>query len=245
MQVQEKQVQEKQVQEKQVQLVQDTVEFVKGHMISNDASHDWNHIVRVRKMANYIANKENLSEYKKHVVELSALMHDVDDWKYSGPSTVDGADTHEGGKVLQFLRGQPGCSISLMNQVIYTINNIGFRDELRGNTVMTPEIACVQDADRLDAIGAIGVARACIFGAAKDREFYTPNKYYSLSDHSEMTMTFEEYNKGYDTPTLDHFYDKLIFLKDMMKTPTGLKLAEKKHAFMLDYLKQVNEELEF
>jgi uncharacterized protein len=229
------------------QLMQDTVEFVKGHMISNDASHDWSHIMRVRKLANYIANKENLSDHKKHVVELAALMHDIDDWKYKSPSTVGGANDneHTGGKVMQFLRGHSGCSISLMNQVLHTVGNVGFRDELRGNTVVTQEIACVQDADRLDAIGAIGVARACIFGAAKGREFYTPNKDYNIDNHSKMTMTFEEYNKGCDTPTLDHFFDKLIFLKDMMKTQTGSKLAEKKHAFMLEYLKQVNEELKF
>ena len=229
------------------ELVHDTVGFVRNEMSKNDASHDWNHIVRVRKMANYIACEENLSGDKKTVVELAALLHDIDDWKYNAQKGHEdgqkGQKGHEDGKVMQFLSAHPGCSLGLMAKVLHTVGNIGFRDELRGNTVMTPEIACVQDADRLDAIGAIGVARACIFGAAKGREFYTPDKHYNLADHSEMTMTFAEYNRGCNTPTIDHFYDKLIFLKDMMKTETGRKLAEKKHNFMLDYLEQLNDEL--
>ncbi len=236
-------------------LLSDIEEFVKKTMSNNDASHDWNHIKRVRKMALYLADKENLSKAESEIVEYAALMHDVDDWKYSQMPTKYVSNNvvkniyknrpEKTSKVKNFLLTHPNCSDEKMVKILHVIKNVGFRDELRGKTIVTPEIACVQDADRLDAIGAIGVARACIFGAARGRDFLTNGENYDIANHPKMNITFEEYNKKCDTPTLNHFYDKLIFIKDLMKTKTGRKIAEKRHNFMLAYLSEINDELFF
>jgi uncharacterized protein len=219
-------------------IIQLTEDFVKQELSQNDGSHDWFHIDRVRKLALRIAKEEKVENLL--VIELASLLHDVKDWKYSGSDRA-------GEYAVQEFLTSVKCSEDIIKQVICITSNIGYRTEL-GNTIVVhspdgknrnlslydviPELSCVQDADRLDAIGAIGIARCFTYGGSRKRSLYNPEI------PPILDITKEEYTKlhGKDVPILNHFYEKLFKLKDMMKTKTGKKIAEERHKFMEDFV---------
>eukprot|EP01135_Chromosphaera_perkinsii_P003322 Nk52_evm22s240 gene=Nk52_evmTU22s240 len=203
--------------------------YVKDHMKDNDASHDWIHVQRVRDTAMKIAAKEKERyDVDLNVVEMAALLHDVGDAKYTGG--VESADE----MVTGFLKSINYDAV-LLEKVVFIVNNMSFRKEL-GGKVFTPEmnieLCIVQDADRLDAIGAIGIARCFTFGGMKNRPFYDP-------EHPPIeNITEEQYTKSKNSPTLNHFYEKLMNLKKMLKTETGKGLGEQRHDYLVGFVKQ-------
>jgi uncharacterized protein len=209
-------------------LIKNTEKHIK-EILSKDASgHDWWHIFRVRNMALLIQKTEGGD---KKIIELAALLHDIADWKFHDGDENIGPD-----KATSFLK-QEECDKQIIASVVEIIKEISFK----GAKVCTPmsslEGQIVQDADRLDAIGAIGIARTFAFGGNKGREMYNPNI------KAEMHDSFAAYKKN-NGPTINHFYEKLLLLKDRINTPTGRKIAEKRHQYMEDYLQEFYSEWE-
>ncbi|ELR24325.1 HD domain containing protein [Acanthamoeba castellanii str. Neff] len=206
-----------------------------------DASHDSFHVLRVLATARRLADEERRRgvAVDETVVDLAAVLHDVDDWKYRAP-TDDPSLSH----AQQFLEGEKEVTEEMRHAVLEVIRNMGFKEQLsssgqRDHAVpLRPELAIVQDADRLDAIGAIGVARTFTFSGAKRPG--TP--LYDPSCPPRTTMTKEEYVSNPNGSAINHFHEKLLKLKDMMNTETGKRMAEKRHAFMLQFLDQFNDE---
>lgn len=211
-------------------IIQNTIEFVKKELEGNDGSHDFWHIERVWKLAKEIAQQEHIENIE--IVELSALLHDIRDWKYSGSET---AGVYA---VREFLQQQkyPEDKIELIARVI---EGVSFKNGLNkdAKTEIFPELAVVQDADRLDAIGAVGIARTFCYGGFKNRAIYDPQY------PPRLNLTKEQYKQ--DSPhnhTINHFYEKLLVLKDGMKTETGQRMAQQRHDFMLAFLDQFFDE---
>ncbi|WP_207429275.1 HD domain-containing protein [Pedobacter sp. SYSU D00535] len=199
-----------------------TEEFVKETLAGAEAGHDWWHIYRVWQTAKNIASKE---EVDLLTVELAALLHDIADSKFNaGDEEVGPA------KAAAFLESL-GVDKERIAHVGQIILNMSFKASLGEVTYHSKELEVVQDADRLDAIGAIGIARAFSFGGYKQREFYNP------AIAPNLNMSKDEYKKS-AAPTINHFYEKLLLLKDKMNTATGKKLAEKRHQFMELYLEE-------
>ncbi|ETV84383.1 hypothetical protein, variant 1 [Aphanomyces astaci] len=208
-------------------VIQNTVEYVRGMLASNDASHDWNHIERVWRLSVRIATEEHVE--RMDCVVLAALLHDIDDWKYTGSDSTD--------RARAFLHTQP-LDVDKIEFVLKIINGIGFKEELGAKKIsMFPELACVQDADRLDAIGAIGIARCLTYGGHKKRVLYEP------SVPPLMAMDKAAYMANKHGPTLNHFYEKLFKLKDMMKTPTGQRIAQARHEYMVEFVERMQAEV--
>lgn len=203
-------------------LIDTTVDFVKQELQGAEGGHDWFHIERVWKVSRTIAAKENVNQL---VVELAALLHDIADSKFH-----NGDETVGPRKAKAYLESQ-GSDQDTTKHVINIIENISFKGGNHEVKFNSRELEVVQDADRLDAIGAIGVARAFNYGGFKNRQLYDP------SIEPNMHMTKEEYKKS-TAPTINHFYEKLLLLKDRMHTDTGRHMAEERHAFMESYLSQ-------
>ncbi|WP_297868598.1 HD domain-containing protein [uncultured Flavobacterium sp.] len=205
-----------------MQIINNTILFVKNQLAQAEGGHDWFHIERVYKNALLIAEEE---ECNLTVVKLAALLHDIADSKFhNGDETI-------GPKVArEFLESQ-NVSEDIILHVIAIIENISFKSGNFEKKYHSKELEIVQDADRLDAIGAIGIARAFNYGGFKNRPLYNPNI------QPNLNMSKEEY-KNSESPTLNHFYEKLLLLKDKMNTITGKKLAQKRHDFMITFLSQ-------
>lgn len=207
-------------------LIGNTIKFVKEKLEGAEAGHDWFHIERVWKLSRKIAEKENCNI---EVVELSALLHDIADPKF-----------HNGDETLalkisrEFLESQ-NTSENIIEQVLFVIKNISFKNRGEAPKNLPIELKIVQDADRIDAIGAIGIGRTFNFGGFKNNPMYDPNIKPSLN------MSKEEYKKSNGT-TINHFYEKLLLLKDLMNTSEGKKIAEERHDFMLKFLDQFYKE---
>jgi len=195
-------------------------EYVRSELKEGEKGHDWWHIQRVWNTSLLIAKTEPVNLF---VVELAALLHDIADSKFNGGDEEAGPM-----KAEAFLRSME-VDPSVIGQVVLIVRNISFKggNNLPGYT--SPELQVVQDADRLDALGAIGIARAFHYGGFKNRLLYHPDI------HPNLKMTKEEY-KNSDAPTINHFYEKLLLLKDRMNTPTGKALAIDRHAFMEQFL---------
>lgn len=207
-------------------LIGNTVKFVKERLENAEGGHDWFHIERVLNNSRLIAKGEKAD---LQIVELGALLHDIADSKFH-----DG-DESVGPKVAsEFLRTQ-GASEEVIDHVIKIIENISFKGGNVDQKFSSAELDIVQDADRLDALGAIGVARAFNYGGFKGRALYDPEI------EPNLNMSKEEY-KASNAPTINHFYEKLLLLKDRMNTETGRKIAADRHAFMLGYLDQFYKE---
>ncbi|WP_370895376.1 HD domain-containing protein [Chryseobacterium gossypii] len=203
-------------------LIDNTIEFVKAKLDGAEAGHDWFHIERVWKLSKKIALDENCN---LEVVELSALLHDIADPKFhNGDETIALKVSRE------FLEDQ-NVPEDTIDQVLFVIKNISFKNRAEAPKDLPIELKIVQDADRIDAIGAIGVARTFNFGGFKNNLMYHPDIKPNLS------MSKEEYKKSNGT-TINHFYEKLLLLKDMMNTVKGKKIAEERHEFMLAFLDQ-------
>lgn len=209
-------------------ILNNTIAFVKQKLENAEGGHDWFHIERVYKNAQLIAKDENCDVF---IVKLGALLHDIADSKFH-----DG-DESVGPKVArEFLESQK-VNEEIIIHVINIIENISFKGgnfEKKFNSI---ELDIVQDADRLDALGAIGIARCFNYGGFKNRPLYNPEIAPNLA------MTKEEY-KANQAPTLNHFYEKLLLLKDKMNTETGKKIAQERHHFMEVFLKQFYDEWE-
>jgi uncharacterized protein len=209
-------------------IIDNTIHFVKNQLANAEGGHDWFHIQRVYKNAISIAEKETCEIM---VVKLAALLHDIADSKFhNGDETV-------GPKVARdFLTGQ-GTNEATINHVVAIIENISFKGGNFKPKFSSLELQIVQDADRLDAIGAIGIARTFNYGGFKNRPMYDP------AIAPKMNMTKEEYKKS-DSPTVNHFYEKLLLLQDKMNTETGKKMAKERHRFMELFLAQFYSEWE-
>jgi uncharacterized protein len=203
-------------------LIENTIAFVKQQLKDAEGGHDWFHMERVYKNALLIAKEENCDVT---VVQLGALLHDIADSKFhNGDETV-------GPKVArEFLESQ-NVSEEIILHVIAIIENISFKGGNVEKNFTSTELDIVQDADRLDALGAIGIARTFNYGGFKNRTLYNPEI------APKLNMSKEEY-KNSEAPTLNHFYEKLLLLKTKMNTETGKKIAQERHQFMESFLEQ-------
>jgi uncharacterized protein len=205
-----------------MQIINNTILFVKNQLTHAEGGHDWFHIERVYKNALLIAEEE---ECDLTVVKLGALLHDIADSKFHGGDETVGPKT-----ARTFLESQ-NVSEDIILHVIAIIENISFKGGNFEKKFNSKELEIVQDADRLDALGAIGIARTFNYGGFKNRPLYNPNI------QPNLNMSKEEY-KNSESPTLNHFYEKLLLLKDKMNTETGKKIAQKRHDFMVTFLSQ-------
>jgi uncharacterized protein len=209
-------------------LINITKAFVKAQLAHAEGGHDWFHIERVYNNALLIAKGEACDLL---VVELSALLHDIADSKFH-----DGDETVGPSMAWQFLSAQNVPEDTIIH-VVNIIENISFKGGNHEMKFHSAELDIVQDADRLDALGAIGIARTFNYGGFKNRTLYDP------AIAPDMNMTKDEY-KASTAPTLNHFYEKLLLLKDRMNTVTGKAIAEGRHRFMEVYLTQFYAEWE-
>ncbi len=198
-----------------------TETFVKEHL-EGDSGHDWWHIHRVRNVALTIGSEEQADLF---IVELAALLHDIADHKFN-----DGDET-VGPKIAREWLESLNVDEASIEHVCKIIKDISFKGAGVRTPMHTIEGKVVQDADRLDAIGAIGIARAFSYGGFKNRELYNPNH------PPTMHTSFDAYKKD-DGHTINHFYEKLFLLKDRMNTRTGKTIAEERHKFMQNYVHQ-------
>lgn len=204
------------------EIIQNTILFVQEELQNTEGGHDWFHIERVWKNAKLIAETEDVDML---IVELAALLHDIADSKFN-----NGDETVGPKKALDFLIEQD-ADYRIIDHVIAIIENVSFKGGNQKRTFNSIELDIVQDADRLDAIGAIGIARTFNYGGFKNRSMYNPEI------EPNLNMTKEEYKKS-TAPTINHFYEKLLLLKDTMNTVAGKKVAEQRHQFMETYLEQ-------
>jgi uncharacterized protein len=207
---------------KQMTLVDTTILYVKQQLENAEGGHDWFHVERVYKNALLIAQEEPCDLL---VVKLGALLHDIADSKFHG------GDEHIGPQKARAFLERQDVDQSTIDHVLQIIENISFKGGNFEKTFHSKELEIVQDADRLDAIGAIGIARTFNYGGFKNRPIYNP------SIQPNLHMSKEEY-KNSEAPTLNHFYEKLLLLKDRMNTPTGKKIAIERHRFMEHFLSQ-------
>lgn len=210
-------------------VVELTVEHLKTIFDGDSSGHDWWHTDRVRRVALQIAREEKADSY---VVELAALLHDVADWKFHG------GDDNAGPLAARKWLSQLDVDAKTIDAVCEIISRVSFKGAGVATEMPTLEGKCVQDGDRLDAIGAIGVARAFSFGGHFGRSMYDPNIPSVLHD------SFAAY-KSKGGPTINHFYEKLLLLKDRMQTDTGRRIAAERHQFMETFLAQFFAEWNF
>ena len=205
------------------QLIEKTIAFVKKTLEGAVGGHDWFHILRVYNNTKLIAKNEHVDEL---VVTLGALLHDIADSKFH-----DGDDSI-GPKIAREFLFKHNVDSLVIEHVIKIIKNISFNKSLeKGEKFTSPELDVIQDADRLDAIGAIGIARCFNYGGFKNRTLFDP------SIKPKLDITKEEY-KTSAAPTINHFYEKLLLLSDKMNTKAGKRIAKQRHQFMESYLDQ-------
>ena len=210
------------------QIIQATITYVQTELAEAEGGHDWWHIERVWKLSKKLAAKESVNLL---IVELGALLHDIADSKFHGGDESIGP--RKAKEFMQSLELDNG----IIEHVVNIIEHISFKGGNQVQAFKSPELDVVQDADRLDAIGAIGIARAFNYSGFKNRELYNP------SVPPNLHMTKEEYKKS-TAPTINHFYEKLLLLKDRMNTETGKELAKRRHIFMEEFLQQFYDDWE-
>lgn len=202
-------------------MIDNALEYIKEIFAGDSSGHDYYHTVRVYKIATEIAKQEYADV---HIVQLAALLHDVDDKKLS-------PETHATKKNAVDFMTANGVDADIINIVCKIIDEVSFAgtDSVVPSTI---EGKCVQDADRLDAIGAIGIARVFAYGGSRGRKIYDPDI------KPRIGMSKEEYQKNMNSTSINHFYEKLLLLKDMMNTTAGKKLAEHRQAVMQEFLNE-------
>ncbi len=206
--------------------IEKTIAFVKSKLKHAEGGHDWFHTQRVLNNAILIAKGETVDVF---LVQLGALLHDIADSKFhNGDETV-------GPKVAREFLMQLNVDSAIIEHVIKIIENISFKGGNEPQQFKSPELDVIQDADRLDALGAIGIARTFNYGGFKNRALFDPEI------KPNLKMTKEEYKASND-PTINHFYEKLLLLKDKMNTKTGRQIAEERHLFMEAFLEQFYDE---
>ncbi|KAG2707874.1 hypothetical protein I3760_05G166200 [Carya illinoinensis] len=212
--------------------VRNAEKLVERFMKGNDASHDATHVWRVRDLALTLAREEGLfsNPDSMEIIELAALLHDIGDYKYLRDPSEE--------KIVENFLEQECIEEHKKIKILQIVKGMGFKDELAGlvNNELFPEFGIVQDADRLDAIGAIGIARCFTFGGSRSRVLHDP----AIQPRSDVSK--EQYMKKDEQTTVNHFHEKLLKLKDLMKTKAGQKRAERRHKFMEEFLKEFHEE---
>ena len=233
------------------ELINRALEYAKELMKSNDPSHDWYHVERVWKNALYIAREEKVLNdnicFDEEIIELAAIFHDIVDFKYD----------HDKGKTLEELAYERLDNFFVeheypsekIKKIIFIILNVSWRKELEqvdNNHVDIPiELKIVRDSDRLESIGAIGIARLFSYSGVKHEALYIDGIKPSLN------MTAGDYNskaidkKSHTSTAINFFYEKLLLIKERMQTKTGIRLAEQRHEFLLNYLRQFYDEINF
>lgn len=209
-------------------MIEKTKDFVKEKLYGEGSGHDWFHIERVYNLSKFIAEKENADLF---IVEMTSLLHDIDDWKFSNDTDTNTTTTEN------FL-----ASISVpkndINKIISIIKTMSFKGGVVDSTQNSIEGKVVQDSDRLDAIGAIGIARTFAYGGSKGRQIYDPSI-------NPIEFTSLEQVKNAENHTVNHFYEKLLKLKDLMNTNTAKEIAQKRHKFMENFLEEFYSEWNF
>ncbi|XP_010261007.1 PREDICTED: uncharacterized protein LOC104599951 isoform X2 [Nelumbo nucifera] len=213
-------------------IVKDAEKLVASAMGGNDASHDASHAFRVRDLALSLAHEEGLSSSSEtmEIVELAALLHDIGDYKYV-------KDPSDETIVERFLE-EMGVEERKKRRILRLIKGMGFKEEITGHPgrEYSVEFGVVQDADRLDAIGAVGIARCFTFGGSRNQVLHDP------AIQPRLDLSKGQYTKKDGQTTINHFHEKLLKLKDLMKTKAGQRRAEKRHKFMEEFLKEFYEE---
>jgi uncharacterized protein len=207
---------------KQREIIGKVEEFVREKLHGDASGHDWWHIDRVRNNAVRIAEGEDVDHF---VVELGALLHDIDDWKFNG------GDLNANSRLSRKLLLDLSVDTDIVERVCHIIDNVSYKGAGVENTMQGLEGKVVQDADRLDSIGAIAIARTFAYGGVKGRPIHDP------AVAPELHETFEQYKKS-QGPSINHFYEKLLLIKDRLNTKTGRQIAESRHAFMEKFLEQ-------
>ncbi|MBF0431888.1 MAG: HD domain-containing protein [Fibrobacteria bacterium] len=203
-----------------------TSDFVQNKLKGEGSGHDWWHVYRVWTLAIKLAEKEGADLF---IVELAALLHDIADWKFhNGDETV-------GPRLAAEWLGKLDVESKTINRVCDIINTLSFKGSGVPTPMSTIEGEIVQDADRLDAMGAIGIARAFAYGGNKNREMHNPD-IPPVQHH-----TFEEYKKNQST-TINHFHEKLLLLKGQLNTSTAKNIGKERHKFMNVFLEQFHRE---
>ncbi len=202
-----------------------TENYVRNLFENDFSGHDWWHINRVRNLALKIAGKEGGDRF---VIEMSALLHDVDDWKINNEENSS--------KALEWLKIIKIPDF-ISKRILDVIGQVSFKGAGVKNEAVSIEAKIVQDADRLDAIGAIGIARTFAYGGSKQRPIYLPEI------KPELHINFESYKKT-TAPTINHFYEKLLLLKNRLNTNTAIEIAKNRHTFMETFLEQFFKEWE-
>ena len=201
-------------------ILKQTEEYIKSKLSDEGSGHDWWHVYRVWKNAIHIGRHETADLF---VVQLAALLHDISDWKFN-----DGNDD-AGPKLAREWLEKMQVEENVISHVCEVIKEMSFKGAGVKTRMRTVEGMIVQDADRLDAIGAIGITRTFAYSGHKGREIYNPNI------KPELHSSFEKYKHG-TGPTINHFYEKLLLLKDLMNTKTAKKIAEGRHRYMEQFL---------
>lgn len=209
----------------QKDLLELTALFIRQLLEGEGSGHDWWHIHRVRNNALHIAKAYEVDLF---VLEMAALLHDIADHKFHG------GDESIGPRKAREWMSQQGIDKSIQNHIIGIMEEVSFSKGIKPTSL---EGQIVQDADRIDAIGAIGIARAFAYGGFKNREMYHPDI------PPQIYASLEDYKKN-TNPTINHFYEKLLLLKDLMNTSEGKKIAQQRHEFMSSYLEQFYAEWE-
>ncbi|SDR78486.1 uncharacterized protein SAMN04515667_0656 [Formosa sp. Hel1_31_208] len=207
-------------------IIEKTKQFVRSELENAEGGHDWFHIERVYNNALHMAKDENVNTF---IVALGALLHDIADSKFH-----KGDETIGPQKAREFLFALNVDSVAI-EHVVNIIENISFKGGNQDQQFKSPELDVIQDADRLDALGAIGIARTFNYGGYKNRKIFDP------SIPPNLQMTKEEYEAS-QAPTINHFYEKLLLLKDRMNTESGKRIALKRHQFMETFLEEFYKE---
>lgn len=206
-------------------IIKNTIEFVKQKLTGDSSGHDWWHIYRVWNMSKRIQEKEGGNLF---IIEMAALLHDVADWKFY-------ENEEEGEKIIVDFLNRHELETDVIQAVVDIIMNVSFKGAGVKDKMISTEGKIVQDADRLDAIGAIGVGRTFAFGGKFGNEMYNPEI------DVKMHQNFDEYKNKKGT-TINHFYEKLLLLKDRMNTNTAKQIAETRHDYMQNFLNQFMDE---
>ena len=207
---------------KKKEIIEETKEFVKRNTEGAESGHDWWHIFRVWKLSKHIAGNEDVDIF---IVELGALFHDIADSKFHE------GDEEKGPRIARKFLSSFRIQESIIEHIEKIIKNISFKNNIDKTRFKSKELDVIQDADRLDAMGAIGIARAFNYGGYKNREIYNPEI------KPNLYPSKEEYINS-NSPTINHFYEKLLLIKEKMNTETGRAMAERRHRFMEEFLQQ-------
>ncbi len=208
-------------------IIKEIQNYIKKEFEGESTGHDWWHVFRVWKMAKEIAKKEGGDLF---IIELGALLHDIADWKFQDNKKA-------GSKETRALLEKFKINETTIKHVCDIVDNVSFKGAGVKNGIKTLEGKIVQDSDRLDVIGAMGIARTFAYGGWKGREIYNPDI------KPKLHKSFSEYKNSKST-SINHFYEKNLLLKDRLNTKTAKKIAQKRHKFLENYLKQFLKEWE-